>query len=132
METTGILGIVSLVINLLLSGELVVSMVTLKSLKKKAEEEAESAELGNINTAVETWKKIVDSLQEQIDRLLEQRTSDAAKIESLSEQVKQQNAHIEELKEQVSSMEMKVKSVNRLEKTIARYEKLLDANGIEY
>ena len=132
METTGILGIVSLVINLLLSGELVVSMVTLKSLKKKAEEEPESAELGNINTAVETWKKIVDSLQEQIDRLLEQRTSDAAKIESLSEQVKQQNAHIEELKEQVSSMEMKVKSVNRLEKTIARYEKLLDANGIEY
>ena len=132
METTGILGIVSLVINLLLSGELVVSMVTLKSLKKKAEEEAESAELGNINTAVETWKKIVGSLQEQIDRLLEQRASDAAKIESLSEQVKQQNAHIEELKEQVSSMEMKVKSVNRLEKTISRYEKLLDANGIEY
>ena len=132
MEKTGILGIVSLVINLLLSGELVVSMVTLKSLKKKAEEEAESAELGNINTAVETWKKIVDSLQEQIDRLLEQRASDAAKIESLSEQVKQQNAHIEELKEQVSSMEMKVKSVNRLEKTISRYEKLLDANGIEY
>ena len=132
METTGILGIVSLVINLLLSGELVVSMVTLKSLKKKAEEEAESAELGNIDTAVETWKKIVDSLQEQIDRLLEQRASDAAKMESLSEQVKQQNATIEELKEQVASMEMKVKSVNRLEKTIARYEKLMDANGIEY
>ena len=132
METTGILGIVSLVINLLLSSELIVSTATLKSLKKKAEEEAESAELGNINTAVETWKKIVDSLQEQIDRLLEQRASDAAKIESLSEQVKQQNAHIEELKEQVSSMEMKVKSVNRLEKTISRYEKLLDANGIEY
>ena len=132
METTGILGIVSLVINLLLSGELVVSMVTLKSLKKKAEEEAESAELGNINTAVETWKKIVDSLQEQIDRLLEQRASDAAKIESLSEQVKQQNATIEELKEQVASMEMKVKSVSRLEKTIARYEKLMDAAGIEY
>ncbi len=132
METTGILGIVSLAMSLLLSSELIVSTVTLKSLKKKAEEEANSAELGNINTAVETWKKIVGSLQEQIDRLLEQRASDAAKIESLSEQVKQQNAHIEELKEQVASTEMKVKSVNRLEKTIARYEKLLDANGIEY
>ncbi len=88
--------------------------------------------IDTIDAAVETWKKIVDSLQEQIDRLLEQRASDAAKIESLSEQVKQQNVHIEELKEQVSSTEMKVKSVNRLEKTIARYEKLLDANGIEY
>lgn len=88
--------------------------------------------IDTIDAAVETWKKIVDSLQEQIDRLLVQRASDAAKIESLSEQVKQQNAHIEQLQEQVSSMEMKVKSVNRLEKTIARYEKLMDAAGIEY
>jgi cell shape-determining protein MreC len=77
--------------------------------------------IDTIDAAVETWKKIVDSLQEQIDRLLEQRASDAAK-----------NHHIEQLQEQVASTEMKVKSVNRLEKTIARYEKLMDAAGIEY
>lgn len=88
--------------------------------------------IDTIDAAVETWKKIVDSLQEQIDHLLEQRASDAAKIELLSEQVKQQNHHIEQLQEQVASTEMKVKSVNRLEKTIARYEKLMDAAGIEY
>ncbi len=88
--------------------------------------------IDTIDAAVETWKKIVNSLQEQIDRLLEQRASDAAKIESLSEQVKQQSLRIEQLQEQVASMEMKVKSVNRLEETIDRYEKLMDAAGIEY
>ena len=88
--------------------------------------------IDNIDAAVETWQRIVNSLQEQIDRLLDQRASDAAKIESLSEQVKQQNLHIEQLQEQVASMDAKVKSVSRLEKTIARYEKLMDAAGIEY
>ena len=29
-------------------------------------------------------------------------------------------------------MDAKVKSVSRLEKTVARYEKLMDAAGIEY
>lgn len=88
--------------------------------------------IDNIDAAVETWKKIVDSLQEQIDKLLAQRASDAAKIESLSQQVKQQNLHIEQLQEQVASTEAKVKSVSRLEMTVARYEKLMDAAGIEY
>lgn len=132
METMGVFGIISLVVNLLLGGTSIVQFVTIRSLKKKAEEEAKGAALENIDAAVETWKKIVNSLQEQIDKLLAQRASDAVKIEGLSEEVKQQNQRIEQLQEQVASMDAKVKSVSRLEKTVARYEKLMDAAGIEY
>lgn len=139
MESFGVYGIISTVLNVLLSGGLLATLVTLRSLKEKAKEEAKkakeetkSAALENIDAAVDTWKKIVNSLQEQIDKLLAQRASDAAKIDSLSEQVKKQNLHIEQLQEQVASMEAKVKSANHLENTIARYEKLMDAAGIEY
>lgn len=88
--------------------------------------------IDTIDAAVETWKKIVDSLQQQIDKLLAQREADAKRIESLSSESAAMAKQVEELKEQIASMEMKVKSVNRLERTIARYEKLMDAAGIEY
>ena len=128
----GIFATISGILNILLGGTSFVEFVTIKSLKKKSAEEAKGAALENIDAAVETWKKIVNSLQEQIDKLLAQRASDAVKIEGLSEEVKQQNQRIEQLQEQVASMDAKVKSVSRLEKTVARYEKLMDAAGIEY
>jgi peptidoglycan hydrolase CwlO-like protein len=127
-----IFAIISGILNLVLTSGIIVTLATLRSVKAKAKEEAKGAALENIDAAVETWKKIVNSLQEQIDKLLAQRASDAVKIEGLSEEVKQQNQRIEHLQEQVASMDAKVKSVSRLEKTVARYEKLMDAAGIEY
>ena len=47
METTGVLGIVSLVLNLVLSGGLLVTVVTLRSQKAKAQEEAKGLAIDN-------------------------------------------------------------------------------------
>ena len=77
METTGILGIVSLALNLVLGGGLIVTLVTIRSLKAKAEEEAKSLAIDNDRKVtelvneyfVEPLKKDITSLRWQVSRL---------------------------------------------------------------
>lgn len=77
MESMGIYGIISLVLNLLLSGTVIVQVVTIRSLKKKAEEEAKGIALDNekklsemINEYfVEPLKKEITSLRRTVSRL---------------------------------------------------------------
>ncbi len=77
METTGILGIVSLALNLVLGGGLIVTLVTIRSLKTKAEEEAKSLSIDNDRKVselvneyfVEPLKKDITSLRRQVSRL---------------------------------------------------------------
>lgn len=77
METTGVFGIVSLVLNLLLSGGLLVTVVTLRSQKAKAQEEAKGLALDNDEKVskmvneyfVEPLKKDITSLRRQVSRL---------------------------------------------------------------
>lgn len=85
-----------------------------------------------IDAAVETWRKIVDSLQEQIDKLLLQRQEDSEKIEKLTRETIELNRQVKTLREEVENLQQKVKSINKLEKTIARYEKLLEEHNITY
>ena len=77
MESIGIYGLVSTLLNLLLSGGLVVTLVTLKSIQKKAKEEAESVALDNEKKLsemikeyfVEPLKKEITSLRRTVSRL---------------------------------------------------------------
>lgn len=77
METIGVFGLVSSVLNLLLSGGLVVTLVTLRSQKAKAEEEAKGLALDNDKKVsemvneyfVEPLKKDITSLRRQVSRL---------------------------------------------------------------
>lgn len=84
METTGVFGIVSLVLNLLLSGGLLVTLVTLRSVQEKAREEVKRAKIESDGLAidndekvskmvkeyfVEPLKKDITSLRRQVSRL---------------------------------------------------------------
>ena len=77
METIGVFGLISSVLNLLLSGGLVVTLVTLRSQKAKAEEEAKGLAIDNDKKVsemvneyfVEPLKKDITSLRRQVSRL---------------------------------------------------------------
>lgn len=77
MESIGIYGIISSALNLLLGGGLVATLVTIRSLKKKAEEEAKSVALDNEKKLmalfneyiVEPLKKEITSLRRTVSRL---------------------------------------------------------------
>lgn len=77
MESIGIFGIISSVLNLLLGGGLLVTIVTLRSQKAKAEEEVKSLALDNDKKVsemvneyfVEPLKKDIASLRKQVSRL---------------------------------------------------------------
>ncbi|MDR2009223.1 MAG: hypothetical protein LBQ22_01925 [Bacteroidales bacterium] len=78
-----------------------------------------------IDLATSTWNKIVDSLEVQIDKLLQQRVADSEKIDNLSNRIK-------ELQNEIEIMQSKIKMVETLERTISKYEKLLTDNNIKY
>lgn len=78
-----------------------------------------------IDAATETWKKIVNSLEEEIGKLLAQRADDSKKIDSMKEE-------IESLKSKLGDFNSVLKRVDRLEKKVTRYEKLLEDNNIEH
>ena len=70
MESIGIYGLVSTLLNLLLGGGLFVTLVTLKSIQKKAKEEAESVALDNEKKLSEMIKEyFVEPLKKEITSL---------------------------------------------------------------
>lgn len=71
--------ITSLVLNLLLGGGLIVSLVTLKSTKKQAEAnaqkavaEAKTTEIDNVAAAVKIWRELAENQSEQYNKVLEE------------------------------------------------------------
>lgn len=78
-----------------------------------------------IDAATDTFNKIVNSLEDRIEKLLEEHTEDMRKIDELTIQVSELKTEIEELKNNQ-------KRVVKLEKTIMRYEKLLTDNNISF
>ena len=99
-----------------------------KRLEKENEgldSENDRKDIANIDAAVETWQKVVKALEEQISKLLAQRQEDSRKIEELSLQVS-------ELQGKVDGMRSRLKLTEKLEKKVARYERIRAENGIAY
>jgi len=71
--------------------------------------------IDNIDAAVETWKKVVNSLEEQVEK-------------SLKREEQSRNC-IEELKESVRMLRMEV---NNLTEKLQKTEKLLKEHNIEF
>jgi peptidoglycan hydrolase CwlO-like protein len=88
--------------------------------------------IDNIDAAVETWQKIVDALQAQIERLLQQRESDAQKIDALTREITLQVNQIETLKVKVENLENEVAKKERIEELLKRYERIMSSAGISY
>ena len=99
-----------------------------KRLEKENEgldSENDRKDIANIDAAVETWQKVVKALEEQISKLLAQRQEDSRKIEELS-------LRVSELQGTVDGMRSRLKLTEKLEKKVARYERILAENSIAY
>ena len=68
----GLFEIISLVLNLLLSGGLVVTLVTLKSAQKKAAAEAKKSEIENVDSVAKMWRELAEKMQQQYAEVNEQ------------------------------------------------------------
>lgn len=78
--------VTSLLLNLLLGGSLLVTLVTLKSVKKKANAEAEGEEIENEKKAAEVMKEyIVEPLQGEIKKLRRSITRFEKAVERVSD-----------------------------------------------
>ncbi|MCM1042380.1 MAG: hypothetical protein NC396_08165 [Bacteroides sp.] len=80
-------------------------------------------DITNIDAAIDTWKKVVDNLEEQVARLLEQRQKDSLQISELSREVLN-------LRNEVMSLQNQLARQNENQEKIKRYEDLLARNGI--
>ncbi|MDE5575485.1 MAG: hypothetical protein K2I87_07220 [Bacteroidales bacterium] len=79
----------------------------------------------NIDAAVKTWKNVVNALEEQVSKLLEQRQEDSRQIMALSEEVCN-------LRKQVYDLQSRLASQAQYQQKIERYERLLAEHGIAY
>lgn len=79
----------------------------------------------NIDMALETWKKVVDSLEDRVDKLL-------SEVEELTRQNCLLREEVDSLKDEIRISKRKNRQITTLENKIQRYEKILDDNGIDY
>ncbi len=59
--------LVSLILNAILGGSLVVTLVTLRSTKKKASAEAKASELDNVQEAISIWREMAENLKKELE-----------------------------------------------------------------
>lgn len=90
-------SIVSIVLNALLCGSLIVTLVTLRSTRRKAAADAKKAvaeavtnELQNVESAIKIWRDLADEM--------------CRKYETTSEQYRTVLGEVEELRKQVSRL----------------------------
>ncbi len=59
--------LVSLILNLVLGGGLIGSLVTLRAKKKKASAEAKASELDNVQEAITIWREMAENLRKELE-----------------------------------------------------------------
>lgn len=75
--------LVSLILNLVLSGGLIGTLVTLKSTKKKAGAEAKASELDNVQEAITIWREMAENLRKELAASHENYEEMSRQVESL-------------------------------------------------
>ncbi len=92
------LDIVSLLLNLILGGGLIVTFVTLKAAKKQAEATAEGSELDNVEKAVRIWRESAEQIAASGERRYNELHGNLTKeIKSMSERMTEMEATINKL-----------------------------------
>lgn len=79
----------------------------------------------NIDLALTTWQKVVDSLERRVDSLL-------LKVDSLTDENTKLKEEISQLRDELLLINKKDRKIEQLEKKVQKYEKLLTDNGIEF
>lgn len=86
----GIFEIISLVLNLLLSGGLVVTLVTLKSAQKKAAAEAKKSEIENVDAVAKMWRELAEKMNEQyanVNRQVDKLTTEVNRLRTINSKI---------------------------------------------
>lgn|SRR5690554_4266830 len=81
------ISIISIILNVGLGGGLIVSVATLKGVKKKSLNEAKSVELENIQTALGIWRQTSEQQKKDQEILLEKVTDLSKQVISLTKEV---------------------------------------------
>ena len=96
--------ILSLIFNVLLGGGLLVTVVTLKAQKNKAEADAkgaeataESAELDNVDKAVKIWRDLAETMEQRNNQMQKNYDNLLSEVQSLRNEVKKQNGTINKI-----------------------------------
>lgn len=79
--------LISLLLNLLFGGGFIVSLVTLRSTRKKAESEARTSELDNVQEAVKIWREMCESLKKELESYKASQAEMNAQMEMLRREV---------------------------------------------
>lgn len=75
--------IISLIANVLFGGGLIVTLLTLRSTKKKAGAEAKSKELDNVQEAITIWREMAESLKLELQSSRENYAEMTKQVERL-------------------------------------------------
>lgn len=79
--------LISLILNLVLSGGLIVTLVTLRSTKQKASAEAKGSELDNIQDAISIWREMATNLRQELSQSKDDYKSVSIQLENLRKEV---------------------------------------------
>ena len=83
----GLWGAISTVLSALFGGGLIFSLYTIRAQKKKANAEAKSSELTNVETAIKIWREMSVSLSDELKLQQEKSTELKIQVEKLSKEV---------------------------------------------
>lgn len=113
----GVFEIISLILNLLLGGGLIVTLATLKPTKKKAAAEAKAAEIDNAESIIKMWRELAEKMEiqyanvseqmEKLDKEVKRLRSINSKIVRLLDRITAENLAdmVEKIKNEINSSE---------------------------
>ena len=119
--------LISLLLNLILGGSLIVTVATLRSQKKKASAEADGAEIDNAQKLVNMWEELSKSRAEADAQQIEALKELAVKrAESDEKQISALNSKIDEFENMFNSFK---KTVEKLTRAINKAKECPGADG---
>ena len=89
-------------------------------------------DIANIDAAITTWQKIVDSLEKRVENLLQECTQLREVNSSLIKEIWDLKSEIDKLKAETKKIIRYEKQIKELQDKITHYEQVLSANNISY
>lgn len=89
-------------------------------------------DIANIDAAITTWNKIVDSLENRVNKLLEECSALREENSKLLLEIPALKREINNLKNETKRNVKYEKRIKELDEKVSRYEHLLAGNGIDY
>jgi hypothetical protein len=116
--------VVSLALNLIFGGSLILTLVTLRAKKKKADAEAEGTELDNVQKAIHVWREMAESMKAQRDEALSGFGEMSKQVEGLRKDVQKLNCTNQKILKLLDKI-----SHENLEKTVEEMKEAIQSGN---